>query len=53
VAEPFAQHRSAATIDLPLKEMARRMKALGSSAAELRAIGRDNAVWLLPNLPRT
>jgi predicted TIM-barrel fold metal-dependent hydrolase len=38
---------------VPLKETARRMKELGLSAAELQAIGRDNAVALLPNLPRT
>jgi hypothetical protein len=38
---------------VPLKETARRMRELGLSAAELRAIGRDNAVALLPNLPRT
>jgi hypothetical protein len=36
-----------------LQETARRIKDLGLSAAELRAIGRDNAVALLPNLPRT
>jgi hypothetical protein len=38
---------------VPLQETARRMKKLGLSAAELRAIGRDNAVALLPNRPRT
>ena len=38
---------------VPLQETARRMTELGLSAAELRAIGRDNAVALLPNLPRT
>jgi 6-methylsalicylate decarboxylase len=38
---------------VPLKETARRMRELDLSAAALRAIGRDNAVALLPNLPRT
>jgi 6-methylsalicylate decarboxylase len=38
---------------VPLKETARRMKELGLSAAELGAIGRENALALLPNLPRT
>jgi predicted TIM-barrel fold metal-dependent hydrolase len=38
---------------VPLQETARRMKELGLSAAELRAIGRENALALLPNLPRT
>ena len=38
---------------VPLKETACRMKELGLSAAELRAIGRENALALLPNLPRT
>ena len=38
---------------VPLKETARRMKELGLSAAELRAIGGENALALLPNLPRT
>jgi 6-methylsalicylate decarboxylase len=37
---------------VPLHETARRMKELDLSAAELRAIRRDNAVALLPNLPR-
>jgi 6-methylsalicylate decarboxylase len=37
---------------VPLKETARRMRELGLSTAELRAIGRENAVALLPNLPR-
>jgi 6-methylsalicylate decarboxylase len=37
---------------VPLQETARHIKDLGLSAAELRAIGRDNAVALLPNLPR-
>jgi predicted TIM-barrel fold metal-dependent hydrolase len=37
---------------VPLQETARRMKALGLSAAELRAIGRENALALLPKLPR-
>jgi hypothetical protein len=38
---------------VPLQETAKRMKELGLSAAELRAIGRENAIALLPNLPRT
>jgi 6-methylsalicylate decarboxylase len=37
---------------VPLKETARRMRELDLSAAARRAIGRDNAVALLPNLPR-
>jgi 6-methylsalicylate decarboxylase len=38
---------------VPLQETARRMNELGLSTAEIRAIGRDNAIALLPNLPRT
>ena len=38
---------------VPLRETAQRMTELGLSAADLQAIGRDNALALLPNLGRT
>ena len=38
---------------VPLRETAERMTELGLSAADLQAIGRDNALALLPNLGRT
>ena len=37
---------------VPLERTAQGMKELDLSAAELQAIGRDNALALLPNLPR-
>jgi 6-methylsalicylate decarboxylase len=37
---------------VPLQETVQGMKKLDLSAAELQAIGRDNALALLPNLPR-
>jgi predicted TIM-barrel fold metal-dependent hydrolase len=37
---------------VPLWETAERMMQLGLSQSDLRAIGRDNALALLPNLPR-
>jgi 6-methylsalicylate decarboxylase len=38
---------------VPLRETAQRMTELGFSATDLQAIGRDNALALLPNLGRT
>jgi predicted TIM-barrel fold metal-dependent hydrolase len=38
---------------VPLRETAQRMTELGLSTADLQAIGRDNALALLPNLGRT
>src|SRR5258708_6128685 len=37
---------------VPLQETAQRIMHLDLSAADLQAIGRDNALALLPNLPR-
>jgi len=37
---------------VPLQKTAQGMKELDLSAADLQAIGRDNTVALLPNLPR-
>jgi 6-methylsalicylate decarboxylase len=38
---------------VPLRETAQRMTQLGLSGADLQAIGRDNALALMPNLGRT
>jgi hypothetical protein len=37
---------------VPLEKTAQGMKGLDLSAADLQAIGRDNALALLPTLPR-
>jgi 6-methylsalicylate decarboxylase len=37
---------------VPLRETAHRMTELDLSPADLRAIGRDNALALMPNLGR-